>query len=260
MRDFLFVAALAGLGGLYVALIAALLIADVAAADAKRLPTLFDDADLRAALFLSLTTAIVSTALAMTLAVPAAYLLSRTQFYGRGSIEFLVDVPPALPPTVIGLSLLILLRTGIGRDVSALIPIAYEVPGIVLAQVTVGTAVAIRLLRATFDQLSPRTERIAQSLGASRWFAFRTVVLPEAARGIVSAATLTWARALGEFGPVLLVAGVTRGKTEVLSTAIYLELSVGKLESALGLALVLVVLAGTVTALVRRLAPEAVRS
>ena len=165
-----------------------------------------------------------------------------------------------MPPTVIGLSLLVLLRTGIGREVSALIPIAYEVPGIVLAQVTVGTAVAIRLLRATFDQLSPRTERIAQSLGASRWFAFRTVVMPEAARGIVSAATLTWARALGEFGPVLLVAGVTRGKTEVLSTAIYLELSVGKVESALGIALVLVVIAGTVTALVRRLTPEAVRS
>jgi len=260
MTDRIFLIVLTILGSAYAALVAALLYADVAAMDTSRLPSLFRDDALRSALILSLTTAVVSTTLAMLLAVPAAYLLARSRFAGRGVIEFLVDVPPTLPPTVIGLSLLLLLRTGVGREVSQIIPIAYEVPGIILAQATVGTAVAIRLLRSTFEQLSPRTELLARSLGASRWFAFRKVVLPEASRGIVAAATLTWAKALGEFGPVLIVAGITRGKTEVLSTAIYLELSVGRLESALAIALVLVLIAATVTAGVRRLAPAAAGS
>ena len=89
--------------------------------------------------------------------------------------------------------------------------------GIVLAQFPVAAAFAIRTLRGTFDQISPRYEAVALTLGCNRGQAFTRVVLPQAGRGMLTAGTLAWARALGEFGPVLVFAGATRGRTEVLA-------------------------------------------
>ena len=87
-------------------------------------------------------------------------------------------------------------------------------------------------MRITFDAINPRTEMVALTLGCSRGRAFFEVVLPPAWRGILTAFTMAWARSLGEFGPIIVFAGATRMKTEVLSTSVFLELSVGKLESA----------------------------
>jgi len=136
------------------------------------------------------------------------------------------------------------------------VPLVYEPAGVVLAQFAVCGAFATRTLRATFAQLSPRPEQVARTLGCTPWQAFRRVTLPEAARGILAAATLTWARAFGEFGPVLVFAGVTRHKTEVLPTTIYLELSVGDLETAMAVSLLMVGVAVAVLLTLRRVAPE----
>ena len=89
--------------------------------------------------------------------------------------------------------------------------------GIVLAQFPVAAVFAIRTLRGTFDQISPRYEAVALTLGCNRGQAFTRVVLPQAGRGMLTAGTLAWARALGEFGPVLVFAGATRGRTEDLA-------------------------------------------
>lgn len=129
--------------------------------------------------------------------------------------------------------------------------ITFQIPSVILAQFAVSCAFAVRTMRVTFDQISPRTEQVALTLGCTRGQAFWLVALPEARRGLVSAGTLAWARALGEFGPILIFAGATRMRTEVLSTTVFLELSVGRLDAAIAVSLLMVVVAVGVLLLMR---------
>jgi molybdate transport system permease protein len=117
----------------------------------------------------------------------------------------------------------------------------------------VAAAFAIRTLRTTFDQLSSRPEEVALTLGASPWQAFRMVALPGSVRGIVAAFCIAWARSIGEFGPILVFAGATRRKTEVLPTTVWLELSVGNLESAVAVSLFMIGLAIVILVAIRLL-------
>jgi molybdate transport system permease protein len=121
--------------------------------------------------------------------------------------------------------------------------VTFAVPSVVLAQFTVACAFAVRTMRVAFDQISPRSEHVALTLGCSRSQAFWMVVLPEARRGVFTAATLAWARALGEFGPILVFSGATRLRTEVLPTSVFLELSIGNIEAAAAVSLVMVLVA-----------------
>jgi molybdate transport system permease protein len=118
--------------------------------------------------------------------------------------------------------------------------ITFQIPSVILAQFMVSCAFAIRTMRVTFDQISPRTEHVALTLGCTRSQAFWMVAVPESWRGIVSAGTLAWARSLGEFGPILIFAGATRNRTEVLSTTVFLEFSVGHLDAAIAVSLLMV--------------------
>ena len=127
----------------------------------------------------------------------------------------------------------------------------YQVAGVVLAQFVIAAAFAIRIMKQTFDHLSTRPEDVAMTLGCSRWQAFYSVAVPSARRGMVAAFSVAWARSLGEFGPVLVFAGATRMKTEVLPTTVWLELSVGNLEAAVAVSLLLVVLALIVLVVIR---------
>jgi molybdate transport system permease protein len=102
-----------------------------------------------------------------------------------------------------------------------------------------------------------RHEQVALTLGCTRSQAFWWVVLPEARRGIVTAGTLAWARSLGEFGPILVFSGATRLKTEVLSTTVFLELSVGNLNAAVAVSLLMVAVALVVLVIVRLYGMEA---
>src|SRR5262249_19855239 len=108
-----------------------------------------------------------------------------------------------------------------------------------------------RTMRVTFDGISPRREEVALTLGCARSQAFWLVVLPEARRGLVTAGTLAWARALGEVGPVLVFAGATRLKTAGRVTSRFLELSVGNLEAAVAVSLLMVAAALVVLVIVR---------
>jgi molybdate transport system permease protein len=129
--------------------------------------------------------------------------------------------------------------------------ITFQIPSVILAQFAVCCAFAVRTMRVTFDQISPRTEQVALTLGCTRAQAFWLVSVPEAWRGLVSAATIAWARALGEFGPILIFSGATRMRTEVLSTTVFLEFSVGRLEAAIAVSLLMVVVAVAVLLLMR---------
>lgn len=166
-------------------------------------------------------------------------------------VDAILDIPIVLPPLVIGLSLLILFQTGLGRAVERVIPVTYEIPSIILAQFMVACAFAVRTLRATFESINPRAEQVALVLGCSRAQAFWLVVLPEAKRGVLTAGTLAWARSLGEFGPILVFSGATRMKTEVLPTTVFLELSVGNIEAAVAVSLLMVAAAVAVLVIVR---------
>lgn len=196
--------------------------------------------EIRYALRLSLLSCTLSALLSLWVAVPAGYLLSRYHFPGKGFVDAVLDIPIVLPPLVIGLALLILFQTPLGRAVEYFLPVTFAVPSVVLAQFTVACAFAVRTMRVTFDQINPRAEQVALTLGCSRSQAFWLVALPEARRGVLTAGTLAWARALGEFGPILVFSGATRFRTEVLPTSVFLELSIGNIEAAAAVSLLMV--------------------
>lgn len=244
--------ALGLIGSTYVALIVALLIADLVNTSPARMWEALASREIRYSIRLSLLSSGIATILALWIAVPFGYLLARVPFPGRALVETIVDIPIVLPPLVVGLSLLILFQSSAGRAVQEVMPITYRIPAVILAQFAVVTAFAVRSMRGTFSQISPRAEQVALTLGCTPCQAFWHVALPSARRGIVAAGTLAWARAIGEFGPVLVFAGVTRMRTEVLPTTVFLELSQNRLDAALAVSLVMVAIAVAVLLLARR--------
>lgn len=207
------------------------------------------DRKIQYSIWLSMISCTLSAILSVVVAVPLGYLMSRHRFFGQRLLDAIVDIPIVLPPLVVGLSLLILFQfppfSAIARSV------VYQVPAVILAQFSVACAFAVRTMKHTFDHINPRYEQVALSLGCSRVGAFGWVVLPEASRGMTTAFTLAWARSLGEFGPLLIFAGTTRMKTEVLSVSVYLEMNVGNVEAAVAVSLVMVAAAVAVLILAR---------
>jgi molybdate transport system permease protein len=248
-----FYTALGVLGGCYVLLIVAMVIAEIEYARFSDFSRIFADENIRFAIRLSVISASISTILALWVSVPIAYLMSRSDFRGKQLVDAIIDIPIVLPPLVVGLCLLILFRQTPLRYFDDRWPVAFHVPAVILAQFAVVSAFAVRTLRATFDEISPRQEQVALTLGCRRAQAFWRVVLPEARYGLLSAATLAWARALGEFGPVLVFAGATRRRTEVLPVSVYLELSVGNIEGAVAVSLVMIAVSLVVLVTVRAL-------
>ena len=259
-----FLTVMAVLGGGYVLMIVAMLVADASYTTPGHLWRALDSPDIRYSIKLSIVSCGITTILSLWVAVPIGYLMSRLDFRGKNLLDAVLDIPIVLPPLVIGLSLLILFNTAPGRAVEHGFEwlsrnvswwpwpgVTYEVPSVILAQFMVACAFAVRTLRVTFDQISPRCEQVALTLGCHRSRAFWMVVVPEARRGILTAGTLAWARALGEFGPILVFSGATRGRTEVLSTTVFLELSVGDLEAAVAVSLIMVMAAVTVLIIAR---------
>jgi molybdate transport system permease protein len=249
-----FIVALAVLGGGYVLLILALFAADLFYTTPIALLKSLATKEIRYATTLTLITASLSALLSVGVAVPLGYLLSRYEFRGKKLLNAILDIPVVLPPLVVGLSLLILFQTWPGRFFEQhAFPVTYAVPSVILAQFSVAAAFAIRVLQAAFDQITPRTEQVALTLGCSRRQAFVRVVLPEARRAVMAAFAIAWARSLGEFGPVLVFSGATRMKTEVLSTTVFLELSVGRLEAAVAVSLLMILIAVFVLVLLQHL-------
>jgi molybdate transport system permease protein len=249
-RDGLFIGGLVVVGGSYVLLIAAVLGADLAYVTPRDLRAVFAKPEIMAALRLTLLTCTLSALFSVIVGTPLAYLLSRFRFRGRILVDLIVDIPIVLPPLVLGISLLILFHLRIGGwqleewlNTRLGWRVTHHVPAVVLAQWVAAGAYAVRTMRNTFDQMPPRTEQIARTLGCSRAQAFWHVALPQARRGLFSALTIAWARSLGEFGPILVFAGVTRNRTEVLSTTVFLELNAGEPNAAVAVSLVLVVIA-----------------
>ena len=247
-----FFAALATLGGAYVLMIALMLAAMAFYSTPRQLWEALQSPEIRYAIRLSLVSCTLTAILSLWVAVPIGYVMSRFRFPGKAAIDAALDIPIVLPLLVVGLGLLILFQTPPGKWFDLhLMRVTFAVPAVVLAQFMVACAFAVRTMRVTFDQISPRTEQVALTLGCGRQAAFWRVVLPEARRGVLTAATLAWARSLGEFGPILVFAGATRMRTEVLPTTVFLELSTGNLAAAVAVSLIMVACALVVLVLAR---------
>lgn len=207
------------------------------------------------AIELSLVTATISTLLSALVAVPSAYVLSRARFRGKALLDTFLDIPVALPPVALGLALLVALSTPIGQSLQEKgIRFVFERPGIVLAQFAVVSSYTLRMMRGTFESISPRFERVARTLGATSWQAFIRVAVPMARPGLLTALILTWAKAMGEFGATLTLAGAVKEKTEVLSIAIWLNLALVDLPKAIAVVLILIVVSTAAILALRRVA------
>lgn len=250
-RDWPFFLGLAVLSGVYLGLIVAMLAADLTFTTPHHLLRALASPEIQYSIKLSLVSCTLTTLLSLWVAIPTGYLMSRHRFPGRRLMDAILDIPIVLPPLVIGLSLLILFQTPPGRAIQSVVPVTYAIPSIILAQFAVACAFAVRTMLVTFDQTSPRCEQVALTLGCNRSQAFWRVALPEARRGVLTAATLAWARALGEFGPILIFSGATRLRTEVLPTTVFLELSIGNIEAAVAVSLIMIVAALAVLTLAR---------
>lgn len=249
--DVPFLAAFICVGGVYVLLLVGMLVADMSYTSLGDVVEALESPYIQYSIKLSLISCTITAILSLYVAVPIGYLLSRFDFRGKVVVDTILDIPIVLPPLVIGLSLLILFQTPIGRFVESFVSVTYEIPSVILAQFMVACAFAVRTMRVTFDQIDPRQEQVARTLGSTRSQAFWSIVFPQTRRGLLTSATLAWARSLGEFGPILVFSGATRMRTEVLSTSVFLELTIGNLEGAVAVSLIMAATAVAVLVLAR---------
>lgn len=202
-----------------------------------------------AALRLSLTTSSMATLACLVLGVPMALVLARRPFPGRQLVRSLAMLPLVLPPVVGGVALLYTFgRRGLlGQTMVVLgIPIAFSTAAVVLAQTFVALPFLVVSLEGTLRSVGQRYETVAATLGASPSTVLRRITLPLVLPGLASAAVLSFARALGEFGATITFAGSLQGVTRTLPLEIYLQ-QVDDPDAAIALSLVLVVVAIVVT-------------
>jgi len=199
--------------------------------------------EMRFSLKLSMLTGLISTLLVMIFALPIGYALSRFEFPGKGFVKTIIDLPVAFPELVLGLCLLLLFgNTFVGRWFSALgLKFVFTKQGVVAAQFFTALPYASRILKSTFDYINPRLEFVSRSLGYSMFQTFINVSVPLAKNGILASTVISFARCIGTFGTVLILAGGTYMKTEVLPMTLYLNISYGNMGMALTSGMVLMV-------------------
>jgi molybdate transport system permease protein len=206
------------------------------------------------AIKLSIFTSTVSAIISLFLSIPCAYCLSRKDFRFKNVIDTILDLPVILSPVAIGTMLLLFFDTFPGRFIEDnLIKFVFEKNGIILAQIFVITGLAIRLLKNTFDGINQEYEYISYTLGYNKIMTFFLTVLPIAKPGIISTLLLIWARAMGEFGASVVLAGATTFKTETIPVSIYLQLSSANINNMLILILILIIISSIILLLTRKL-------
>src|SRR5258708_7948853 len=173
-----------------------------------------------------------ATVLATLAGILLAYLIARLKFMGRELLDAAMTLPMVMPPTVLGYYLLVLVgrRGPIGHWLEAQfgISLVFTWQGAVIAAAVVAFPLVYKGARAAFEGVERQYEQAARVLGKSEWEVFVRVTLPLAWRGILAGAMLAFARAMGEFGATLMVAGSLPGRTQTLSIAVYEAVQPGK--------------------------------
>ncbi len=191
--------------------------------------------------------AVVSTLCILPPGLALAWLLARRDWPGKSVVETLVALPLVIPPVATGLLLLKLLgrRGVIGHwlETSLGLEIVFTWKAVVVATAVMSFPLLVRTARVAFESVNPRVEHVARTLGAGPWRVFWTITLPLARPGVIAGAVLAFARALGEFGATVMLAGFIPGKTETLSLSIYHLVQLGRDSEALVLLAIAMALA-----------------
>jgi molybdate transport system permease protein len=207
----------------------------------------------------TLMTALAATALMLPPGIALGWCLARRSFPGKTLIETLVSLPLVMPPVATGLLLLWLVgrRGPVGRLLDALgVEVVFTWKAVVLAMAIMGFPLLVRTVRAGFEQVSARYERIAETLGAGPLRVFFTISLPLARRSVLAGATLGFSRAIGEFGATIMVAGSIPGGTRTLPVAIYGYVETGQDDRAFVLLAVAVAISAAAVWTANRLAHD----
>jgi molybdate transport system permease protein len=193
------------------------------------------------ALKLTLETSLIATLITMLISIPVAYALARFRFPFKSLIRTFIDMPMTFPELVIGFLLLLLFSNFFDPLLRSFnIQIIFSKSAIVIAQILVALPFAVKILYTEFFNIDPKYEWVSRSLGYNLWETFLKVSLPMAKNGLVSALVVSFARAFGAFGAVLVFAGGVYMKTETLPIGLYLNLSYGNMERAIAMGFVLI--------------------
>ena len=232
----------------------------VSYSDYETVVNVLRDPEFHFALKFTLGTSLLATALATIVALPCGYLLSRYRFPGRAFFDTLFDIPIILPPLVSGIALLIFFGPFLGEQLARLgIKAVFSPLGVVIAQWFIAAPFAVKTFKHTFSSLDRRMEKVARTLGFTPTMVFYRVTMPLARNGIIGGIIMAWARALGEFGATAMLAGITRMKTETLSVAVFLNMSIGDMKFAIATALVMLLIALTLLVILKVFLSDEVR-
>ncbi len=177
------------------------------------------------ALYVTLKLALIATAVLMVLAAPVAYFMAFSRFRGKSFLEALIYLPMALPPTVIGFYLIMLMgpKGFVGRVWETLTggSLLFTFLGIAIASIVYSIPFAVQPMKAAFQKIDPRLLDASSILGLSKMNTFLRVIIPNSLAGIAAAAVLVFLHSIGAFGVLLMVGGSIPGETRVISIAIY---------------------------------------
>jgi molybdate/tungstate transport system permease protein len=227
----------------------------VAAGGKSGVGALFTDAELRGSLWLTAATATAAMAVGALGGTPLAYVLARRPFRGKAAVAAVLDLPLLIPHPVAGIALLLVLgrQSPVGHVLlHAGIQVAGSPIGIVSAMVFVSAPLYISAAREAFARVDPRYESVARTLGDRPWRAFRRVTLPLSLRGLIAAAVVMWARAVSEFGAIVILTY----NPKVASVLSYDRFTGFGLTEALPVAAVLSILALVPLVALRALRPD----
>jgi molybdate transport system permease protein len=208
-------------------------------------------------LWLSLRVSIIATVLVTIGGIGFGYLLARSRFPGRGLVDAIANAPIIMPPTVLGYYLLVTVgrRSPIGKAWEAVFgsPLVFTWQGAVLAAAVASFPFCLRAARAAIESVDRRYETAGRVMGMPNWKVAALITLPLARRGLLAGVALAFARALGDFGTTVMVAGNIPGRTQTMPIAVYDAVQAFDYDRAGTLALVLLFVAVGILTLVRRL-------
>jgi ABC-type sulfate transport system permease component len=212
---------------------------------------------------LTLLITVITTIIATAIGIPTAYALSRYRIPGKSIIEVLFSSMIVIPASSVGLCLIIMFNYGPFWNLQQKLGFRFAhsiFPGMIIASFVLSFALGLSAWKAAFENINPRFEHVARSLGSSRWRAFRTVTLPMAKSGLVAGIILAWTRAMAEFGAVLFFCGTFRElplshfsplerslrieQADWMSVAVWSQIEYGNVEYGFALAFVLVLIGG----------------
>lgn len=208
-------------------------------------------------LMLSLQIAVVSSCIVLFIALGVAWVMNRYSFFGKSFLETMWMLPMVLSPTIIGFLLLLLLgkHSWVGQLFEWLFqqPLLFTWWAAVIATCVVSFPIVYQIIKNGFESVDSTLEEAARSLGANHWQVFWQITLPLSQKSVLTAFILGFTRGLGEFGATLMVAGNIPGKTETVSTAIYIAVETGNYSFAFSLASIVAILSFMLLIIINKL-------